>query len=149
MSHVIVAVQKNRNVLFDVVRDYIAPYAMADTSDLEREVFWSIINQVYGKQQFAMAGASRQRTYRNYLTTIEREAMRQEQYYMTESVLRGDDMLVEIARMLSIKFQGAYTRFDVVDILKSASLVCADIDINIEGAEGIRQVSASLGYAVA
>jgi superfamily I DNA and/or RNA helicase len=129
MNDVLMAVKANRNILFEVLREYGMDYR--PISDLERDVFRIIINQAFGKIQFSRADDNRRRTYRNYLSPVEREAMRLERMYMRNSYLRGADLYQEMARVMSIKFRSHFTWREVKGILEFASEVVSDIEMSI------------------
>lgn len=128
-SIVLDAVRANRNILYEVLRENEMDYR--PVSDVERDAFRVIINQAFGKIRFSGAGDNRRRTYRNYLSKVEREAMRLERMYMQNSYLRGADLYQEMARVMSIKFRSHFTWREVKGILEFASEVVADIELSI------------------
>jgi integrase len=129
MNDVLMAVRANRNILFEVLREYGMDYR--PISALERDVFRIIVNQAFGKIQFSRADDNRRRTYRRYLSRVERESMRLERMYMQNSRLRGVDLYQEMARVMSIKFGSPFTWREVKGILEFASEIISDIEMSI------------------
>jgi hypothetical protein len=128
MNEILLAVRANRNIFFDILREY--GFDSRPMSDLEREVFHNVIQQAFGKVKFAGASDNRRRTYRNYLSTVEREALRLERMYLSNSFLRGEQLYIEMARVMSIKFKSSFTWRDVKGTLEFASEVIADLEMS-------------------
>ena len=129
MNDVILAVRQNPNILQDIVSDPDYHLNTHHSHSIERQAFTQINIEAFGKRRFATASTNRHRTYANYLSKIEREALRQERKYMQYSVIRGYQLYEEIARVMSLKLHAYFTWREVKDILEFASEIIADIEL--------------------
>lgn len=131
INPIILAVRENPRILYEIVADPENHLNTRPSNYVEWQAFGNIERQAFGKRRFMYASDNRQRTYRNYLSTIERMAMRLETQYLRYSFLKGYQLYEEIARVMSIKTRSRYTWREVKDILEFSSEIIADLELSL------------------
>ena len=128
---VIHAVRQNPKILYDIVGDPTNHLNTRPVNFIERIAFDKIERQAFGKRRFMNASENRHRTYRNYLTVIERMALRLETKYLRYSMLQGYQLYEEIANVMTIKLRSRYTWREVKGILDFASEIITDLELGL------------------
>jgi len=120
--------QRHPDLLYRIVQDPDYHLNTRQPSALERRVFFSLKMQAYGRVAYSRASRNRKRTYRNHLSALERDAMKQEQWVFRNTVLQGYEIYRKVAERLNYKYHNITPR-QAKTILESASEVIANLEV--------------------